>query len=694
MGATMKDAMSGLDLRVIAGELSSLLGSHCKKCYQPHYEQVVLRMRKKGGGNTDLVLVRGKRVYTSVRDRPMPQYPAPFAMVLRKVLTNSRLEKIEQVGFDRVLKLTFESSHGNYHLYIEVFRDGNIILTDQDDIIVQPLTHASYADRTLKKGVQYLPPPAALNPYELEFDEFCNFMNSSDKTLGRTLGGVLNLGGPIADSICQVAGYSRDDDISDVDLEKIWDALFGILNSEWKGYLFLKEGGFDQAWPLILPILKDRENKEFPTLSQAVDEWMGAHDANALARREAEALDVSAPGRGFSTEVEKLERRLAQQEKALEGFADKVEKQQAIGHAIQENWTHVETLLSQVNEAVESQGWEGVKKAVKEIEWIDSVNAAESSFNAFLPDENGKPGKKVSLNLDETVHQNAQRYFQIGRKQKDKSSGAIQALEDTKIALQRARKKEAKREASGQVAKVKRAKRLWFENHKWTMLESGHLMIGGRDAKGNDSIVKKHLSLGDRYLHADLHGAPSCSLRNNQGFVVDENPPPHISEDIPAFRLADKIDVELDEEITQKAAVLALGWSRAWNSGGAHGTVFWVKPGQVSKSAESGEYVGKGAFVIRGQRTWYKDIDLKLGIGLVAINGIPLLMASTVEHISNICPRYMVVSPGREKKEQIANKIYKSTGLSVDDILPILPGNCEILEDNGLINFKKSDSNE
>ena len=150
----MKDAMSGLDLRVIAGELSSLLGSHCKKCYQPHYEQVVLRMRKKGGGNTDLVLVRGKRVYTSVRDRPMPQYPAPFAMVLRKVLTNSRLEKIEQIGFDRVLKLTFESSHGNYHLYIEVFRDGNIILTDQDDIIVQPLTHASYADRTLKKGVQ------------------------------------------------------------------------------------------------------------------------------------------------------------------------------------------------------------------------------------------------------------------------------------------------------------------------------------------------------------------------------------------------------------------------------------------------------------------------------------------------------------------------------------------------------------
>ncbi|MEC8670376.1 MAG: NFACT family protein, partial [Candidatus Thermoplasmatota archaeon] len=106
----MKTVMSGLDLRAIARELSQLVGSHCKKCYQPHYEQVVLRLRAKSGGNTDLVLVRGKRVYTSQRDRPMPQYPAPFAMVLRKVLTNARLKGVEQVGFDRVLRFIFENS--------------------------------------------------------------------------------------------------------------------------------------------------------------------------------------------------------------------------------------------------------------------------------------------------------------------------------------------------------------------------------------------------------------------------------------------------------------------------------------------------------------------------------------------------------------------------------------------------------
>lgn len=58
----MKTVMSGLDLRAIPRELSQMVGSHCKKCYQPHYEQVVLRLRAKSGGNTDLVMVRGKHV--------------------------------------------------------------------------------------------------------------------------------------------------------------------------------------------------------------------------------------------------------------------------------------------------------------------------------------------------------------------------------------------------------------------------------------------------------------------------------------------------------------------------------------------------------------------------------------------------------------------------------------------------------
>ena len=51
-----------------------------------------------------------------------------------------------------MLAFSFDTKNGERTLYVEVFRDGNIILVDEEGIILQPLTHASYAGRTLEKG--------------------------------------------------------------------------------------------------------------------------------------------------------------------------------------------------------------------------------------------------------------------------------------------------------------------------------------------------------------------------------------------------------------------------------------------------------------------------------------------------------------------------------------------------------------
>ena len=39
--------------------------------------------------------------------------------------------------------------------------------------------------------------------------------------------------------------------------------------------------------------------------------------------------------------------------------------------------------------------------------------------------------------------------------------------------------------------------------------------------------------------------------------------------------------------------------------------------------------LGRGAFVIRGQRTWYKDMDVRIGIGIIAVNGVPMVVSGT-----------------------------------------------------------------
>ena len=114
-----------------------------------------------------------------------------------------------------------------------------------------------------------------------------------------------------------------------------------------------------------------------------------------------------------------------------------------------------------------------------------------------------------------------------------------------------------------------------------------------------------------------------------------------------------------------------------------------MKPAQVSKTAQTGEYVGKGSFIVRGQRQWFKDLDVQMGIGIVAINGVPLLMGGLPETIRSLCQRFAILRPGITKKEQLANRIYKNTGLMTDDVLPVLPGAAEIIEDYGIFSPAK-----
>lgn len=721
----MKKAMSGFDLRAVARELNGLAGAYVKKAYMPHYEQIVLRINPKDGEQRDLVLVRGERIYTSHRDRPMPQTPPPFAMVLRKHLRNARLTGVEQVGFDRVLAFHFDTKNGQRHVYVEVFRDGNIILTDEDDVIVQPLTHASYAGRTLKKGLAYTPPPAAVDPYGLTETELASTLAASDRDLVSTLGGKVNLGATHANAVCALAGYEPNIEPTAAKPATVFKALRALLqrlDDNARGHLIFRlnendpvdwSAHLDQlpqpnahAWlaeravemsPIELPQHDGLPLVTFDSVCKAVDVWKGAHDASALHRREAERMEQQAgPGRGASTPVERLERRQAQQQKALAGFAQKIDKQQRLGHAIQTHWTHVEDLMNQVGEAVERNGWSAVKKAAKSIPWIVSINPAQRTFTAVLPDDDHEPkGDQVELHLDETVHQNAQRYFEAARKQKNKTKGAVEALAETERQLKRAVKKETKQKASGRLNAMKRSKRMWFEQHRWGIVEGGHLVVGGKDAKGNDAVVKKHLSGDDMYLHADLHGAPSCSLRSQMGFAPTEQRPLHLPPDVPSYKLVDKVkDSTLGEAQLQQAALLALAWSRAWNGGGAHGTVYSVRPAQVSKTAQTGEFVGKGAFIVRGQRTWYKDLDVCLGLGIVAINGVPLVVTGTPDVIRSMCVRYAILRPGMIKKERLANTMYKVTGLPTDDLLAVLPGASDVIEEHGMMTPPKAGGEE
>ena len=182
----MKASMTGFDVRAVSQELDSWAGAYVKKAYMPHYEQIVLRINPKESDQFDLVIVRGQRVYTSQRDRPMPMTPPPFAMVLRKHLKNARLTGVEQLGFDRVLLLRFDTKHGKRSLSVELFRDGNVILMDEEDVMTEqmerivngikegvltPIIDSVFEARDVAKAHQYIHDGKNIGKVLLSFEE-------------------------------------------------------------------------------------------------------------------------------------------------------------------------------------------------------------------------------------------------------------------------------------------------------------------------------------------------------------------------------------------------------------------------------------------------------------------------------------------------------------------------------------------
>ena len=711
----MREQSSSFDVARIVRELSEMVGARARKVYQPHYEQVVVRLNRKGLPSTDLVIVRGRRVYTSQRDRPMPSKPSQFAMVLRKHMNNSRLISVEQYGFDRVIELTFEHGGGRLRLIIELFRDGNVLLLDDNGVIIQPLTHAKYASRSLKRGVAYSPPPETVDPRNMDRSALDSLLDGSQHDLIRTLAARANFGRIYGSTACSIAGLEEKVDANSLDSGQR-DALEGAIQSmlvelsEGDGaMMWMVDSDAKQAWEAtdneadrdaassgiteIAPIDLSYTDRSMAvgvaSLSLAYDAVFGSHDAAAFIRREEDRLVESGEDEG--EKQAKLDRRAAQQSAAIDRFHERAAITQELGKAIQDNWEHVDSLLAQFNDAVASDGWQGVTDKIYDVPWIDSADPAKQTIVAYLPDEEGEPGASITLEVSKTVHQNAQRYFEEASTQKSKAKGAKAALAGTKQAREKAEKRAAKDAAAGRLRSRQRSKRFWFEKHRWAMLSGGHLLIGGKDAKGNDIVVRKHLSSNALYFHADLHGAPSCSLKLKDGLAPNQNPSEAIPEGVASLQIVQNLAEgvedarELPESLHSEAAQIAVCWSRAWGSGGAAATAFHARPSQVSKTTETGESLGRGSFVVRGQRNWHRDLPLELAIGMAVVNGVPMPVSGTPATISENFERWGKVIPGGEKKENIANRISKATGLAQDDLLSCLPpGNCS-LEDHGLI---------
>ena len=123
---------------------------------------------------------------------------------------------------------------------------------------------------------------------------------------------------------------------------------------------------------------------------------------------------------------------------------------------------------------------------------------------------------RVTLDLSQGAFANARALYTERRNAASKQEKTIAASEKAMKSAEKKTKEQLKQvEVRASIQKAR--KPYWFEKFLWFLTSEHYLVIAGRDRQQNEHIVRRHLQKGDIYVHADIHGASSCVIKNPRG---------------------------------------------------------------------------------------------------------------------------------------------------------------------------------
>ncbi len=274
--ASPRIEISSLDIRLLLKEWEFLAGAFIRKIYQAgdkdNYRLVFeLFVPKKG---TNYLHVSPSHVTLDKNKGPVGETPSGFCMLLRKHLSDKKIVKMGQHGFDRIL----EFSAGGLKLILEFVPPGNVVLIDSEGIIISAFRTRRWRDREIRPRAIYKYPPERPDPLSMDFEQFRKFFLSDRKAVV-ILASDLGLGSAYANRLCSLSGVRPDKAAKGLD-EKELRSLLAKLPA--LGRIEMKEQFVE---------VTDREKERLEHIeaqrAEAKEKWKSAEK---LAKEKADAI--------------------------------------------------------------------------------------------------------------------------------------------------------------------------------------------------------------------------------------------------------------------------------------------------------------------------------------------------------------------------------------------------------------------
>jgi predicted ribosome quality control (RQC) complex YloA/Tae2 family protein len=540
-------------------------------------------------------------------------------------------------------------------LVVELFGEGNIILTNEKNMILQALFFKRMRDRNiLRNEVLAFPPPSGKDPFKVSLPELEGVLkNAGEVEVVRVTARFLGIGGVYAEEVLLRANVDKAKpckNLTDMEIKGIFVALQSLLSKVATGILepsiiLDEDGSFLDVVPFKLKRYEGFKTQGYNSFNQALDEFYLRVTAaeSALASVEVDKL---------KQEAERLKRVIVEQEKSIHEDEAKAERDKLIGDTIYAHFNELQTFQDKLlNANTAGKDWNMLinealtaKKTGKIPEvYIESFDGRNLALNLCIDN------LRFSITLRHSLFDNASEYYERGKKAKQKSAGALAALEDSKKRLAQIDRelREAEELKSLKPAeiiealskrKLERESKEWYEKFRWFTSSDGFLVVAGKDTVSNEVLIKKYTKQEDVVFHAEISGAP---------FVVVKSEGKPIS-----------------EQTLREAGEFAVSFSRAWRENAGSADVYWVKLDQLSKSGPSGESVPHGAFAVVGKRNWMRSVPLKLAVGTI-VDEETCFVGGPVDAVKAKTKTYIVLVPGDLAGKEFLKQILRALMLKL-----------------------------
>lgn len=651
-----------MDIRAVISEINAnYVGMRVYNVYDIDNKTYLIRLQKPDS-KAVLLIESGTRIHSTEFEWPKNLMPSGFAMKCRKHLKSRRLAHVKQLGVDRIVDIQFGSDEAAYHLIVELYDRGNIILTDHEYTILNLLRFRTAEAEDVKIAVRERYPVENARPPEplisLErLTEIVSKANSGEQ-IKRILNPHLPYGGTLIEHcLIEVGlpGLMKIDNqfniteagpklLEALQLAEIYMEKAGSFNG--KGYIIQKTEKkpsitpdkpheelltYEEFHPFLFAQHSKSPYVEFESYDKAVDEF--------FSKMESQKIDIKALQQEKQA-MKKLENVKKDHVQRLEALHQAQEVDRLKGELVEMNLPMVERALQVVRSALANQvDWAEIGLIVKEAQAAgDPVACAIKELklqtnhitmllkNPYTGSEEGEAleeessvdtteglqqqkGKKnrnkdkgqkgkieknkpvlVDVDISLSAYANAKKYYDHKRSAAKKEQKTVEAAEKAFKSAEKKTKQTLKEVQT--VTTIQKARKVyWFEKFLWFISSENYLIIAGRDQQQNEMIVKRYLRAGDIYVHADLHGATSCVIKNPSGEPV---PPRTLTE----------------------AGTMAVCYSAAWDAK-VITSAWWVHHNQVSKTAPTGEYLTTGSFMIRGKKNFLPPSYLIMGFSFL-----------------------------------------------------------------------------